>query len=58
MFFEFLKMSKSHKGYYHVADQAKFDLIAFWKKPKKFEKYRNKARIAKILSDSVSVSPI
>ena len=58
MFFEFSKMTKNHKGYYRITDQAKFDLVALKKKLKKSEKYRKNARIVKILPDSVSVGLI
>ena len=48
----------NHKGYYHVTDQAKFDLMAFKKKLTKSEKYRKNVRIVKILLDSVFVGLI
>ena len=58
MFFNFLKMSKNHKGYYRVTGQAKFDLMALCKKHTKSEKYRRNSVIAKIPSDSISVGLI
>ena len=58
MFFEFSKITKNHKDYYRVTDQAKFDLMAFSKKLTKSEKYRKNYRIVKILSDSVFVGSI
>ena len=58
MFFEFLKVSENHKGYYRVTGQAIFDLMAFTKKLQKSKKYIKNSRSVKIPSDSVSVGPI
>ena len=58
MFFELLKMSKNHKAYFRVTGHAKIDLMALREKFEKFEKYRRNSLIAKILLDSISVSPI
>ena len=51
-------MSKSFTGHYRLPGQAKCDLMAFWKKLKKLEKYRRNSLIENILSDSISVGPI
>ena len=58
MCFEFLKVSKNHKGHYRATCQAIFDLMAFLKKLNKFEKYRKNSRIEKIPPDSVSAVQI